>query len=255
MKQKTLLPAAQGEYRAEFDLDLLSQELIGQAPSPSFVDNIKRHGVKQPVIIIRSGKKFKLRHGRRRVMAVRLLELKTIPALVYSEDLGPAMDLSLNTQRSDNAISDYELLLQLIKDGHDERSIFELTGLSKQMQARRLKFGRLIPEMYRALKVGQIKSSVAESVSSLPQETQLRLLEPLSESGKLTAKDVAAARRVRKSKAAQDLPDSLFAVDPESHDWRSGVRGHIQQALSQSQDEGLRYTLELALEQLEPEKV
>ncbi len=73
----------------------------------SLANSIREHGVLQPIVVSKEGKKYKIVAGERRWRAAQIAELTTIPAIVRTLDAQNRLELSLieNVQRQDlNAI-------------------------------------------------------------------------------------------------------------------------------------------------------
>lgn len=84
-------------------------------------DSIKRHGLLQPVVVIRNNDKFMLIAGERRLRATRLAGMESIKAIVADIDRGRIRELALieNIQRENlNAIELAISLKELIEE-HD----------------------------------------------------------------------------------------------------------------------------------------
>ena len=91
-----------------------SQQELGE-----LADSIRRHGVLQPIIIVRHGKQYKIVAGERRWRAAQIAEMKHIPAIVRSLEELEQIELALveNIQRVDlspleQALSIYTLQTQ-----------------------------------------------------------------------------------------------------------------------------------------------
>lgn len=73
----------------------------------ALADSIREHGVLQPLVVTKEGKKYKIVAGERRWRASKLADLDTVPAIVRTLDAQNRLELSLieNVQREDlNAI-------------------------------------------------------------------------------------------------------------------------------------------------------
>lgn len=83
--------------RREFDMEALAD----------LAESIKEHGVLQPIVVVKEGKKYKIVAGERRWRAAGLAGLSTIPAIVRTLGAQNRLELSIieNAQREDlNAI-------------------------------------------------------------------------------------------------------------------------------------------------------
>ncbi len=80
---------------------------FSQEQLESLADSIREHGVLQPIVVIKEGRKYKIVAGERRWRASQIAGIETIPAIVRSLDAQNRLELSLieNVQREDlNAI-------------------------------------------------------------------------------------------------------------------------------------------------------
>ncbi len=95
----------EGQPRKNFDKAAL-QELA---------DSIKEHGVLQPIVVVRTGKKYQIVAGERRWRASQLAEKKTIPAIVRTMDGQTKLEMAIieNAQRED--LSPIELATAYVK--------------------------------------------------------------------------------------------------------------------------------------------
>lgn len=73
----------------------------------ALADSIREHGVLQPIVVVKEGKKYKIVAGERRWRAAKMAGLSTIPTIVRTLDAQNRLELSIieNAQREDlNAI-------------------------------------------------------------------------------------------------------------------------------------------------------
>lgn len=92
-------------------LPIDSIEVDQQQPRKTFeeeamqalADSIKRHGVLQPIVVIKKGEKYRIVAGERRYRASKMAGLKKIPALIRTLSAQNRLELSLieNVQRQD----------------------------------------------------------------------------------------------------------------------------------------------------------
>ncbi|MBQ1344618.1 ParB/RepB/Spo0J family partition protein [Candidatus Saccharibacteria bacterium] len=122
---ESLIPTELKEFDPTADLDRKDSEykkikLSDIVPDPdqprrhfndeqleALADSIKEHGVLQPIVVTKEGKKYKIVTGERRWRASKIAGKDTIPAIVRSIDAQNRLELELieNVQREDlNAI-------------------------------------------------------------------------------------------------------------------------------------------------------
>lgn len=92
-------------------LPIDSIEVDQQQPRKTFeeeamqalADSIKRHGVLQPIVVIKKGEKYRIVAGERRYRASKMAGLKKIPAIIRTLSAQNRLELSLieNVQRQD----------------------------------------------------------------------------------------------------------------------------------------------------------
>lgn len=66
-------------------------------------ESIKKHGILQPIVVVKEGKKYKIVAGERRWRAAQLAELKTVPVIVRTLDDQSRLEMAIveNAQRED----------------------------------------------------------------------------------------------------------------------------------------------------------
>ena len=245
-----LLPERPPEaYDGILLLDTVPAEYPGPKPDREFVESVQRFGILEPVVVLKRLNQFHVADGRRRIMAAHAAGLDRVPARFYNLDAvpprssrGPLLTLILNDRRSPNPVAEYHAIRDLLGQGAGESLIVKATGLPVARLRRRLKLGSLDATLMDALAAGRITVSVAEACAKLPSPIQAELVAVLDTNGKLTAHDVATARRARASQAAAALPAELFTAEsplsPQGRgaggegDWRASARTNIESALN-----------------------
>lgn len=199
----------------------------GRPPEAKFLRSVKRWGVREPIEInILPNKKLRLVSGRRRLKAAELLGLPNIKVRMYELDALVESTLSIdsNAQRSDNPLSDFEAILDLMTKAKargtiiDEKDISQATGMPIQTIRKRMKLADLPREILTAVGGKRIALGVATEIANLSTNQQNELVEILKENGKLTGKDVQSIKQVDRKKAIQDIPADVFNTpDAEIH--------------------------------------
>ena len=188
--------------------------LLGPPPGAALVASIRRCGVLQPVLLLRSAAgRLLVADGRRRVKAARAAALATIPAQVAPDEgsLHALLSLLTHGTRRDNPAAELDAIERLLEAGASEQAIARETGLQRATIGRRLRLHRLEPGLRDAYRQGRLTTSVAEAAARLPTPAQARLAAQLAEQGTLREPDVAAERRVRQEAAVAALPLALLA--------------------------------------------
>lgn len=203
-------------------LDLLDGIDGGDPVGRDFVENVRLHGVIEPIVVRPlDGGRFNIIAGKRRSQAARALELPTIPAVVVKDATSNDFTIALseNNARSHNIIEEHRMVKQLIEDerakgdtgANDRRAIAKIakaTGMTSQQVKAARDVGRLVPELMTAAEDGALSSWSALQASRMPVEAQNRLVEILNENGKVTTEDVNKARRARQTAAVGDTQDA-----------------------------------------------
>lgn len=147
--------------RREFDQTALAE----------LADSIRQHGVIQPIIVVRSGDKYRIIAGERRWRAAGLAELEKMPAIVRSMKELEEIELSLieNIQRVDlspleQALSVYKLQQQF-NLGLDE--IARKLGKANSTISNLMRLLQLPDSAREALRAGKISEGHARAILSL----------------------------------------------------------------------------------------
>ena len=232
-------------------------ELLGPAPDRGMIESIRLYGVLTPILVedlredgsqdrvgARSGWRYHLAAGTRRVKAARAAALTAINAVVVEAGGVRSELLSLveNAQRSNNPQADFAYLRRLYAAGAGDAEVCRATGLTVGEVRARLALGRLLPDLYSALAVGRLAPTVAQEAARLSPDVQRRLLPVLATTGQVRAVDLAEVKRVARGEGTAALPAALFAtpapVDAtqaaageQPAPWRQQVADLLAQAL------------------------
>lgn len=205
-----------------------TKAMASPEPSDGLVESIRLNGQHDPINVIDRGEKgYDIRDGRRRVKVARILKEAKIMALVWPEELGNLEGLLIttttNSLRSDNALSDIEVIRQLEKKYKvtDPKQIAGLTRMPFSTVTSRLRLKELFdsaPEIETYVKKNRISVTVAEAMVPLTPAQRQGLLDKLAKdkAAKLTLRDVHDAKRVQVAQAAAGLglPDMSLPATP-----------------------------------------
>ena len=156
--------------RKEFDKEKLDE----------LADSISKHGVIQPIIVVRKGKTYQIVAGERRWRASKQAGLKEIPALIRDYDEMKVMEVALieNLQREGlNPVEEalgYKSLMESFSLTQDK--ISERVGKSRSAVANSLRLLNLPAKVLKLLEGGKISTGHAKvilSVSSEKEQVQL----------------------------------------------------------------------------------
>ena len=171
------------------------------------------------MVVVESGEAYTLIAGERRLRAVTLLELDTIPAIVRTANEQEQLELALveNLQRSDlNALDEARAYRHLIDEfGLTQERVAERVSRSRPSVANSLRILETAPVVQDAVAEGTISGGHAKALAGLDigtqQEVVLAAVVSRSLSVRQTEDLVAAARKgggAGRSRRARDVdPD------------------------------------------------
>jgi len=180
----SLIPTAPSGVSGARELPLSSIQRNPEQPRRSFdpdelqqlAESIGIHGVLQPVLVVEAGEGFKLIAGERRLRAVTILGLETIPAIVRTANEQEQLELALveNIQRSDlNALDEARAYRQLIDDyGLTQERVAERVGRSRSAVANTLRILDTAPLVQQAVADGIISGGHAKALAGIDDHTE-----------------------------------------------------------------------------------
>lgn len=190
----------------------------GLDPDRELVEDVRKHGVIEPLLLQRMGPtRYEIISGRRRYRAAVQAERDTVPALLTraSKPQRAVLTMKLNQLRRANFIADIRAYEELIKQQLSEKEIGDLTGLKQQEIDRRKRLITAEPRIVRALMEGRATVNIAEAAAKLPPQQQRRLMDAVEQNGgKLTSSHIAEIKSAQSEIAIQALPQALFEAAP-----------------------------------------
>lgn len=179
--------------------------------------SIRAHGVLQPIVVSRSGADYELIAGHRRVLASRLAERTTIPAVIR-EEVTDRLELALveNLQRADlNAIETaraYKLLMETY--GLTQEQLAERVGKSRSAVANTLR-ALAAPQLVQdAVRDGKITEGHLRALLSLPLSEAIAALGDVIANEMSVREAEALARKLAKPRTTRDKR-AHRGVDPD----------------------------------------
>jgi ParB/RepB/Spo0J family partition protein len=145
-------------------------------------DSIKEHGLIQPITVrhTKDGKRFEIIAGERRFRACKLLGWKTIPAIVTSlkDEEASAITLAENIVRKSLDPIDEACAYQSRIDsfGWSIEDLSKYAGTSTAHVNFRLKLLRLIPEIQKLIRGGNIQIGYAQILADANLDSNFQLL-------------------------------------------------------------------------------
>jgi ParB family chromosome partitioning protein len=197
----------------------------------SLADSIRRHGVLQPIVVRRAGRRYELVVGERRWRASREAGLAAIPAVVADLEDRARLEVALveNIQRSDlNPIELAHAFRALAEAGATHEAIGERVGLDRSTISNHLRLLELPTEVQGDVEAGRLSAGHAKAllqVSSPERRRHVRdriLREGLSVRAAeelAQASGVGRPRRAARARAGAD-PNLQRLVD--------SLRGRLQ---------------------------
>ncbi len=176
-------------------------------------DSIEQHGLLEPVVVTREGDRYSLIAGERRLRAHKLLNKKTIPAIIRTASELERLQLALieNIQREDlNPIECAMSYKQLM----DEFSITQQEaarrlGVARSTVANVVRYLELPTEVQRALAEKRISEGHAKLLLGLSSaEEQMQLFKQLTSGQAMSVREleevVGIKKGVKKGKAVKN---------------------------------------------------
>ena len=144
-------------------------------------DSIREHGILQPLVVSKIGNgKYELIAGERRLEASKLVNLKTVPAIIRSVSDQQKLELALveNVQRHNlNPIEEARAYLKLANEFNlTQEEIAQKSGKSRSMIANTLRLLDLPIEIQRGLMEEKITAGHARAILALDNPEKQRAL-------------------------------------------------------------------------------
>lgn len=134
--------------------------------------SIREQGLLQPVVVRPKAGRFELIAGERRLRAVRLLKLRTIPALIREMPDAEAMEAALveNLQREEISLVEAARAYQRLAEefGHSLAELGRRTGKSRAAVSNLLRLLQLPQGVLALLEAGEISEGHARTLLALP---------------------------------------------------------------------------------------
>ena len=141
--------------------------------------SIRRYGVLQPIVVSREGDGYELVAGHRRVLAARLADRTTIPAVVR-EDVRDRLELALveNLQRTDLNAIETARAYKLLMETYDltQEQVAERVGKSRSQVANMLRTLTAPQALQDAVLEGKIREGHLRALLPLPLSDALNAL-------------------------------------------------------------------------------
>ena len=138
----------------------------------SLADSIRQYGILQPLIVTRSGDRYQLIAGERRLRAAQRAGLSNVPVVLRDADTNTQIALALieNIQRVDLNPIELAKAYQRLKDdfGLTHEQIAQRMGKSKPVIANTVRFLSLPSVIQEALRDRRISEAIGKTILSAP---------------------------------------------------------------------------------------
>lgn len=182
----------------------------------ALADSIRRHGLLQPIVVSRSGDRYELVAGHRRVLAARAAGKTSIPAVVR-EDVSDRLELALaeNLQRTDLNAIETARAYKLLMETYDltQEQLAERLGKSRSSIANTLRALAAPQVLQDAVTEGKISEGHLRALASLPLSQAIAALGDILAKGLSVRQAEALARKMIRPTRAERR--GLRGVDPE----------------------------------------
>jgi len=224
-----LIDPNKNQPRRNFDEDSLRE----------LADSIAAHGVLQPLIVVRSGERYRLIAGERRWRAARLAGLKEVPVRVMDLTSAEQAEIALieNLQRDDLSPMEEAAGIRALMDGFSltQEEAAARLGKSRSAVANALRLLNL-PEAVQALVAsGALSAGHAKSLAGLSDPAQVTVLAQRAVADGLSVRQMEElARSTKKSpkKREKQPADPAFSEMEEALSHLFGTKVSVSGDLS-----------------------
>ena len=161
MMRITSIEPNRNQPRKDFDEEALNE----------LAESIRKHGILQPILVRKSGKRYEIIAGERRWRAAKLAKLKEIPVIVKEFEDGEATEIALieNIQREDlNPVEEAQAYQRLMDSFFlTQEQVAERVGKSRAAVANRVRLLKLDPEVLGYLLEGKLTEGHARALLGL----------------------------------------------------------------------------------------
>jgi ParB family chromosome partitioning protein len=234
-------PAAQGGETDSVDVDLIDpnpfqpREEWSDGETEALAESIRMHGILQPLVLRRSGVRYQLIAGERRLRAARLAGLTRVPAVIREADDRQMLALALveNINRRDlGPIEKGEAFRRLSAEfGLTQEEMGSQVGLSRSAVANFVRLLDLPDPVREMLRNGSISMGHGRALLGLADaESMVRLARKAQKRGLSVRQieDLVAAAgspsRRRKGKTTAASPDEEKLVNRLQRRFKTRVR-------------------------------
>ncbi len=181
-------------------------------------ESIREHGVLQPLLVRKKGKRYEIIAGERRYQASKIAGLKELPVIVKDVDDKAVMELALieNLQRSDlNPIEEARGYKQLIKaSGMTQEALSKAVSKSRSTITNSLRLLDLPEAVQEYLYDGKLTAGHARAILAVPfEEQRIKLADKVVAEGL----SVRATENLAPLFSVGETPKAPRPVTPQSY--------------------------------------
>lgn len=228
------LGSLMGEAQSETGYSAASENLVsieGIFPNPNqprthfneteleeLSESIREHGVLQPLLVRKKGKRYEIIAGERRYQASKIAGLKELPVIVKDVDDQAVMELALieNLQRTDlNPIEEARGYKQLIKaSGMTQEALSKAVSKSRSTITNSLRLLDLPEAVQEYLYEGKLTAGHARAILAVPfEEQRIKLADKVVAEGL----SVRATENLAPLFSVGETPKTPRPVTPQSY--------------------------------------
>ncbi len=223
---------------------------FNQAALEALAQSIKKHGVLQPIVLIKKGQKYQIVAGERRFRASKLAGKKTIPAIVRSLSDQHKLELSLieNLQREDlNPIEIATVYLKLKEQFNMTLKQIGQTvgGKSPASISNALGLLKLPKKAIDCLIDGTVTEGQVRTLAGLPDDVAKRILDQIIKhqwSARRVERVVANYRRsqdLKQAEAKTSQVQQILGADQKSTELTDKLSAKVKVKLARKKTGGV----------------
>ncbi|MFZ4648967.1 MAG: ParB/RepB/Spo0J family partition protein [Patescibacteria group bacterium] len=184
------------------------------------MESIRQHGILQPIVVTKTGDKYELIAGERRLRSVKALGLTEIPAIVREADEQKKLEWALieNLQRENLNSVETAIAYRALIDQFNltQEELAKRVGKARSSVANSLRFLSLPEEIQRALADGRVSEGHAKYLLGIEDEVQqLNLFKKILRQNWTVSETDKAIKQLGGTKAAKIKSNNDQEIEAE----------------------------------------